>query len=99
VNLDGEVIGINAMKITPGISFAIPIDYAKGFLQKYIEKSKAKGWSNRSEAKSKRYIGITMVTISPELRYEMTQRNMISLPDDTQGVFVVKVSVGSPSHK
>jgi HtrA serine peptidase 2 len=98
VNLDGEVIGINAMKITAGISFAIPIDYAKGFLNKYIEKSN-KGWSNKSEAKSKRYIGITMVTISPELRYEMTQRNMISLPDDIQGVFVVKVSVGSPSHK
>ncbi|CAH2299025.1 serine protease HTRA2, mitochondrial [Pelobates cultripes] len=61
VNLDGEVIGINTMKVTPGISFAIPSDRVQDFLQKYKSQS---SWLNSSHRK-RQYIGVIMVTLSP----------------------------------
>uniref|UniRef100_A0A4W5N1M7 HtrA serine peptidase 1a n=1 Tax=Hucho hucho TaxID=62062 RepID=A0A4W5N1M7_9TELE len=60
VNLDGEVIGINTLKVTAGISFAIPSDKIQEFLtESYDRQSRG-----RAVAK-KRYIGVRMMTLTP----------------------------------
>jgi len=93
INLDGEAIGINSMKVTPGISFAIPIDYAKEFLKKSEEAGKS-GWP----AGKRRYIGITMVSLSPQMIDELKYRGNIP-PSVTHGILIYRMVVGSPADR
>ncbi|GLH03853.1 Serine protease HTRA2, mitochondrial [Gryllus bimaculatus] len=97
VNLDGEAIGINSMRVTPGISFAIPIDYAKDFLKR-SEQKKLLGMSVK-EKPLRRYMGITMLTLTPEIIAEMQLRDSFVPADISHGVIVWKVVVGSPAYK
>ncbi|XP_046752747.1 serine protease HTRA2, mitochondrial isoform X2 [Diprion similis] len=102
VNLNGEAIGINAMKVTAGISFAIPIDYAKDFLKRVEERRKSKGFTllgsqTNIESTRRRYLGITMLTLTPDILYELQQRDE-NIPSDVRhGVLVWRVIVGSPA--
>uniref|UniRef100_A0A674EQ36 HtrA serine peptidase 2-1 n=1 Tax=Salmo trutta TaxID=8032 RepID=A0A674EQ36_SALTR len=59
INLDGEVIGINTMKVTAGISFAIPSDHVKHFLNQC--------WFL--------YIGVMMLTLTPSIIAELKLRD------------------------
>ncbi|XP_069351324.1 serine protease HTRA2, mitochondrial isoform X4 [Eulemur rufifrons] len=61
VNLDGEVIGVNTMKVTAGISFAIPSDRLREFLRRGEKKN---SWFGISESQ-RRYIGVMMLTLTP----------------------------------
>uniref|UniRef100_A0A8D0GAL4 HtrA serine peptidase 3 n=1 Tax=Sphenodon punctatus TaxID=8508 RepID=A0A8D0GAL4_SPHPU len=54
---DGKVIGINTLKVTAGISFAIPSDRITRFLTESHDKQSKDG--------KKRFIGIRMLTITP----------------------------------
>ncbi|XP_023946400.2 uncharacterized protein LOC112051830 [Bicyclus anynana] len=89
VNLDGEAIGINSMKVTSGISFAIPIDYVKEFLAK--SKTKA-------PPVSKRYLGITMLSLTDNILMELRMRNPEMPKDIEHGILVWKVIIGSPAY-
>lgn len=92
VNLDGEAIGINSMKVTAGISFAIPSDYVKKFLAGGVGVKK-------TGRPTKRYMGITMLTVTPQILHELHQRNQYVAPDVKSGVLVWKVILGSPAHR
>lgn len=98
VNLDGEAIGVNSMKVTAGISFAIPIDYVKVFLERAAERRK-KGSAYKTGYPVKRYMGITMLTLTPDILFELKSRSQ-NMPNNlTHGVLVWKVIVGSPAHR
>ena len=96
INLDGEAIGINSMKVTTGISFAIPIDYAKEFLQK-SESRKKSGVLTKQKQKRK-FMGITMLAITPQVIGEL--RSRMQVPHNVyHGIVVFRMVHGSPADK
>uniref|UniRef100_A0A667ZS26 HtrA serine peptidase 3 n=1 Tax=Myripristis murdjan TaxID=586833 RepID=A0A667ZS26_9TELE len=89
---DGEVIGINTLKVAAGISFAIPSDRITRFLNESLDKH-SKGGSIK-----KRFIGIRMLTITPALVEELKQQNP-DFPDVASGIYVHEVVPHSPAQK
>ncbi|WP_231514893.1 S1C family serine protease [Oceanobacillus salinisoli] len=91
VNADGDVIGINSMKIAQGavegIGFAIPVDAALPIM----EELEAEGEVTRPQ------IGISTASlyqVPPQYRYE------INLPDDVEGGMVIAdVQPNSPADR
>uniref|UniRef100_A0A8C8APD1 Serine protease HTRA2, mitochondrial n=1 Tax=Otus sunia TaxID=257818 RepID=A0A8C8APD1_9STRI len=92
---DGEVIGVNTMKVTSGISFAIPSDRLRKFLEK--EEQRKSSWFGNAETK-RRYIGVMMLTLTPSILAELKLRDP-SFPDVSYGVLIHKVIIGSPAHQ
>ncbi|XP_041668249.1 serine protease HTRA2, mitochondrial-like isoform X2 [Cheilinus undulatus] len=92
---DGEVIGINTMKVTAGISFAIPSDRLRIFLDQAAKKKTS--WFGESETK-RRYIGVMMLTLTPSIITELKLRDP-SFPDVTHGILIHRVIMGSPSDR
>ncbi|KAL7877639.1 hypothetical protein SRHO_G00042820 [Serrasalmus rhombeus] len=95
INLDGEVIGINTMKVTAGISFAIPSDRVRLFLNRAVDKKKS--WFGESETK-RRYIGVMMLTLTPSIIAELKMRDP-SFPDVTHGILIHRIINGSPASR
>ncbi|XP_029901077.1 serine protease HTRA2, mitochondrial [Myripristis murdjan] len=95
INLDGEVIGINTMKVTAGISFAIPSDHLRLFLAKAAERKNS--WFGQSETR-RRYIGVMMLTLTPSIIAELKLRDP-AFPDVTHGILIHRVITGSPANR
>lgn len=83
VNLDGEVIGVNTMTAGPGISFAIPSDFARSFL-------KTANRTVKQKTKGKFAIGISMLSVTPKVIRSTMLRT--TLPKEvSHGVFLANV--------
>ncbi|KAM4607561.1 serine protease HTRA1A-like [Polymixia lowei] len=91
VNLDGEVIGINTLKVTAGISFAIPSDKIRQFLAESYDRQ-----SRGRTAAKKKYIGVRMMTLTPALAKELKTRHL-DFPDVTSGAYVMEVIAKTPA--
>ncbi|XP_058145816.1 serine protease HTRA4 [Dasypus novemcinctus] len=92
VNLDGDVIGINTLKVTAGISFAIPSDRIRQFLAEFHERQlKGKALSQ------KKYLGLRMLPLSMNLLQEMKRQDP-DFPDVSSGVFVYEVIQGTAAE-
>ncbi|KAI5107763.1 putative serine protease HTRA3 precursor [Silurus meridionalis] len=113
VNLDGEVIGINTLKVTAGISFAIPSDRINKFLEESYDKqykdkhrlvrlqyAPSQPVVSDSDVKStkKRYLGIRMITLTKNLVEELKQHDPYFL-DVSSGILVHEVIPDSPAQK
>uniref|UniRef100_A0AAY5E826 PDZ domain-containing protein n=1 Tax=Electrophorus electricus TaxID=8005 RepID=A0AAY5E826_ELEEL len=92
---DGEVIGVNTMKVTAGISFAIPSDRLRLFLEHAADKKKS--WFSESDTK-RRYIGVMMLTLTPSIITELKMRDPL-FPDVTHGILIHRVITGSPAKR
>ncbi|XP_055501277.1 serine protease HTRA3a isoform X2 [Leucoraja erinacea] len=92
VNLDGEVIGINTLKVTAGISFAIPSDRIAKFLTDFLHKR------TKVTGVKKRFIGVRMLTLTPALIKELKKKNS-DFPDITTGIYVHEVILNSPAYR
>lgn len=95
VNLDGEVIGVNTMTAGPGISFAIPSDFAKNFVKNASKtvRKKPTFWGV-----SKYTIGISVLSVTPEILQSM--RHQIPLPAEvTHGVLLAEVWPHGPASE
>nr|KAF6373876.1 HtrA serine peptidase 4 [Pipistrellus kuhlii] len=93
VNLDGDVIGINTLKVTAGISFAIPSDRIREFLAEFHERQ-LKGKKALSQRK---YLGLRMLPLSMNLLREMKRQDP-DFPVVSSGVFVYEVIQGTAAE-
>ncbi|EGJ31528.1 MULTISPECIES: HhoA/HhoB/HtrA family serine endopeptidase [Moorena] len=92
LNATGEVVGINtAIRANAqGLGFAIPVETAERIANQLFSKGKVEH----------PYLGIQMVTVTPELREKINQDQDFDLKvTQDDGVLIVRVVPGSPAQR
>jgi serine protease Do len=92
INVNGDVIGINSMKINQtsveGIGFSIPISIAEPIIESLEQHGKVK----------RPYLGIGSRSLSDVASYHWQQT--FRLPEEiTEGVFIEQIGPGTPAAK
>ncbi|CAI9303365.1 unnamed protein product [Lactuca saligna] len=90
VNIDGEVIGVNIMKVlaADGLSFSVPIDS----VSKIIDHFKTNGRVVRP------WLGLKMLDLNDMIVTQLKEKDVM-FPNVTKGVLVPMVSPGSPAER
>ncbi|XP_040898817.1 serine protease HTRA1 [Toxotes jaculatrix] len=89
VNLDGDVIGINTLKVAAGISFAIPVDKICQFLAESYNRQ-----VSGNAVQKKKFIGVRMLQLSPSLIQDLKERES-EFPDVSSGLYIYEVIPGT----
>ncbi|XP_063346411.1 serine protease HTRA1 [Pelmatolapia mariae] len=93
VNLDGDVIGINTLKVAAGISFAIPVDRIRQFLANSYNRQ-----ASGNSLPKKKFIGVRMVQLTPSLIRDLKEREP-EFPDVSSGVYIYEVIPGTAASR
>ncbi|KAK7258893.1 hypothetical protein RIF29_24482 [Crotalaria pallida] len=90
VNIDGEVVGVNIMKVlaADGLSFSVPIDS----VCKIIEHFKKSGRVIRP------WLGLKMLDLNEMIIAQLKKKDA-SFPDVNKGILVPMVTPGSPGDR
>uniref|UniRef100_A0A2K5VWS8 HtrA serine peptidase 4 n=1 Tax=Macaca fascicularis TaxID=9541 RepID=A0A2K5VWS8_MACFA len=92
VNLDGDVVGVNSLRVTEGISFAVPSDRVRPFLEEY-HKRQLTGKASWDKTNSLFSNLLTSLSLSKELKIHYPD-----FPDVSSGVYVCKVVEGTAAQ-
>lgn len=92
INIEGQLIGINSMKINQaiaqGIGFAIPIDSAKPIIEELEETGSV----------TRPFMGVELYSLDEVPKAEW--RNTLNLPDEVEGgVYIWSVEPSSPASE
>src|SRR5690625_2343528 len=92
INLEGQLIGINSMKINQtiaeGLGFAIPVDFARPVIQELEETGSV----------TRPYLGVEIYSLDEVPKVEW--RNTLHLPEEVEGgVYVWSVERLSPADQ